>query len=469
LKILVINVSLRPNPTRIFLPIGLGYVVSAMKRGGFEFDLLDLDAQPLSAAETREYLQTHRYDVVAMGCIVTGYRQVKWLAGTIKEAFPDTVIVVGNTVAQSIPQLLLTRTGADVAVMGEGDETIVELLTRLRNSRNLEGIRGICYLQEGEVRVNPPRPVIPNLDTIPIPYWDLFEVEAYIQNLSKSIDEPLPPIPKESIRAMTINTARGCPYNCTFCYHTFRGQRYRWRAADSIIQEIRHYRERYGINHLTFLDELTFFSLKQVAEFADALLASGLQVYWNADCRSGLFYKDEHLDIAHKLRQGGCLSLSYSLESANPEILKWMNKKVGPEAFSRQVEILRGAGIASLTSIVIGYPNETPETIKSTIDCCIANGIYPSTGYLLPQPGTPMYDYALKQGYIQDEEDYLLRLGDRQDLRLNLTGMSDLELEETTQRELARCSRELALGLNDGGLLKTGYYRSPEVRKPETI
>lgn len=462
MKILVINVSLRPNPVRVFLPIGLGYVVSAMKRGGFEFDLLDLDIHQLSPEKTREYLQTHRYDVVAMGCIVTGYRQVKWLAGTIKEAFPETVIVVGNTVAQSITELLLTKTGADVAVMGEGDETIVELLAHLRDSRNLEEVRGICFLRDGKMVTTPPRPLIANLDTIPFPEWDLFEVESYIQNLSKTLDEPLPPIPKEDIRAMTVNTARGCPYNCTFCYHTFRGQKYRWRSADSLIQEIRHCQERYGINYLFFADELTFFSLKQAEEFSDTLLNSGLKIYWKGDCRSGLFSKPEHAEVAQKLKAAGALAFGFSLESANPEILKWMNKKVGPEVFSRQVEILRRAGIASLTSIVIGYPNETPETIKSTIDCCIANGIYPSAGYLLPQPGTPMYTYALEHGYIQDEEDYLLKLGDRQDLRLNLTDMSDAQLEGTLQQELARCSRELGLDLGDGSLLKTGRYRSPQ-------
>jgi len=87
-----------------------------------------------------------------------------------------------------------------------------------------------------------------------------------------------------------------------------------------------------------------------------------------------------------------------------------MEKKVGPEAFTKQVYILKLAGLRAFTSIFIGYPNETPTTIKATIDCCIENGIYPSTGYLLPQPGSPMCTYALEHGFIKDEEEFLLAM-----------------------------------------------------------
>jgi len=462
MRILVINIALRPPPARIWLPIGLGYVVSAMQRADFQFDLLDLNAHFQPPEEVEEFLGMHEYDVVAMGTIVTGYKYVKRFSSAIKKSFPDTMIIVGNTVAHSIPKLLLRKTDADIAVMGEADETIIELLKRLQNSRELDDILGIWYRRNGEICSNPPRPIIKDIDQIPIPNWDLFSTEIYIKNLSKSVNEPLPPIPRDQIRPMPINTARGCPYNCTFCYHIFHGEQYRWRSPANIVQEMKYLHDRYGINYFSFHDELTFFSIKQTQAFADVLINSGLQVYWEADCRSGLFSKDEHVEVVRKLKQAGCLKLSYSLESADPAILKWMNKRVGAEAFSRQVQILKRGGIASLTSLVLGYPIETEETIRATIDVCIANGIYPSAGYLLPQPGTPMYDYALEHGYIKDEEAYLLDIGDRQDLYLNMTQIPDEELEMIINRELERCNRELGLNLQEGGLLKTGSYRSPE-------
>ena len=114
---------------------------------------------------------------------------------------------------------------------------------------------------------------------------------------------------------------------------------------------------------------------------------------------------------------------------------------------------------------MIGYPNETPATIRATIDCCIENGIYPSTGYLLPQPGSPMYKYALEHGFIKDEEEYLLAMGDRQDLRLNMTSMSDEEMEAVVVAELTRCSEELRLNLKAEKLIKTGHFRPSKGRR----
>ena len=465
MKILLINIALRENPARILLPIGLGYIASAMDRAGFSFDLLDLDAHPRSPEQTERYLRTHQYDVVAMGCIVTGYRHVKWISKTIKAAFPSTTIIVGNTVAQSIPSILLTKTGADIAVMGEGDETIVDLLTRLRSSHNLEGIKGIWYKLNGQIIKNPQRSVIPEIDDIPFPNWDLFDVEVYINKMFRPDDEFSAPVPYQELRPILVNTARGCPYRCTFCYHAFLGEKYRWRSAESVIEEMKTLHNKYQINHFGFADELTFSTAKQADHFADTLKASGLKVWWTADCRSGLFFNDEHIEVARKLKQVGCTALGFSLESADPEILKQMQKKVGPEQFLRQVEILKKAEIIAHTSLVFGYPTENKDTIRSTIDCCISAGVYPSGGFLLPQPGSPMYDYCLENGYIKDEEDYLLRIGDRQDLHLNLTQMSDAEFISTVETELKRCRDALAINLSDDSLLKKYSVKQSDDRQ----
>jgi radical SAM superfamily enzyme YgiQ (UPF0313 family) len=385
---------------------------------------------------------------------------VKWLTGMVKEAFPDTCIIVGNTVAQSISEILLSRTGADVAVMGEGDDTIVELLRRLETTRDLDAIAGIRYRAGDRIVDTPPRAPISNLDALPFPDWDLLDIDVYIKSLSRNPDEPPPPLPRDEIRALPINTARGCPFQCTFCYHVFRDVKYRCRSAESVIAEMRERNSRYGINLFAMNDELTFHSVRQADEFADKLLASGLQVWWKADVRSGLFHADEHIELARKMHRAGCLALGFSLESSDPVILKAMKKGATPVQFARQCEVLHRSGVAPLTSIVIGYPTETEESIRSTIRWCVDAGVYPSTGYLLPQPRTPMYEYACRNGLIPDEETYLLAMGDRQDLRLNMTQIPDDRLEAVVTEELARASRELKVNLHGHGLLKTGTYRA---------
>jgi radical SAM superfamily enzyme YgiQ (UPF0313 family) len=132
-----------------------------------------------------------------------------------------------------------------------------------------------------------------------------------------------------------------------------------------------------------------------------------------------------------------------------------MGKKLTVENFAAQKKALDKAGIKTFTSIVIGYPEETVETLKQTFDVCYDLNIFPSTGYLLPQPGTPMFEAARSKGYVDDMEAYLMKMGDRQDLRYNLTGMSDDLLMGEVGRHLQRISDKLNLGLGGEQLLKT--------------
>ena len=462
MKTLLINISLRPDSARKHLPIGLGYIATAIKNAGFSCDIMDLVAHYKTNEEIEEFFQNNSYDVVAMGCIVTGYKYIKYLSNVIKTNAPQTRIIVGNTVAQSIPDILLLNNPIDIGVMGEGDQTIVDLLKCIKESGDLKKVQGIFYREDGKIHYTEQRPMIKDIDSIPSPDWNLFDVEIYIKNLSESVNEPLPPIPRDKIRAITINTARGCPFKCTFCYHIFRDSKYRHRSPDSIINEMQLYKDLYGINLFIFNDELSFFSLKQAEQFADTLLQKKLNFFWTAECRGNLFATKEDLRIAQKLKDAGCLSMAFSLESAEPEILKWMNKGLMPEDFSKQVKILKQAGIPSLTSVVIGYPNETEDSIRKTLNFCLDNNIYPSVGYLLPQPGSEMYQYSVDNGLITDEEDYFLTMGDRQDLRINMTKLSDEQLTQIVEDELFKCSQALGLNMDKRNLIKTRYYRSPK-------
>jgi anaerobic magnesium-protoporphyrin IX monomethyl ester cyclase len=363
-------------------------------------------------------------------------------------------------VATSIVDTLLTCTKTDIAVMSEGDETIVDLLQTLSESRPLATVQGICFVQDGKIVRTAARPLIKDISSLPYVDYSLLDVETYIANSPFAVNDPLP-IPRESIRALPVNTARGCVANCNFCYHVFKDAPYRHRSPESIVGEIKHLVNTYNLNYILFWDELTFFSKKQTLALVEKILEEKVEFYWVANCRGNLFDKDEDIEIMLKMKQAGCLSVGYSLESADPAILKAMNKNVQVEQFSRQTKLLQRAGLHAVTSLVLGYPQETPETIRKTFDCCIENKIYPSAGYLLPQPGSDMYDHAVEHGFITDQEEYLLKMGDRQDLMLNMTQMSNEEFEQNVIEGLRRCNRILGLDLPEESLIKTQYYRTP--------
>ena len=459
MNILVINVSLRPNSPLKLFPIGLGYIVTAMKNAGFAFDLLDIDAHRYSDEEVERRIRQKKYDVVCMGCIVTGYKMIKALTSVVKLHHPRSVIIVGNSVATSVVDTLLTRTQADIAVMSEGDETIVDLLKTLAGSGPLENVRGICFKKDGQVIRTPLRPQIKDLSILPFIDFSIFDVDFYIESSTLAVSDPLP-IPRKQIRALPINTARGCVADCTFCYHVFKEVPYRYRSPESSVSEIKLMLSTYNLNYILMWDELTFYNKQQTLAFVERIIQEGLRFYWVGLCRGNLFQEDADLEIMKKMKEAGCIGMGYSLESAEPDILRAMNKHMTVEQFSRQTRLFHQAGIHVVTSLVFGYPQETPESIRKTFDCCIENRIYPSAGYLLPQPGSVMYDYAVKRGLIGEEEEYLLKMGDRQDLRLNMTKMSDQDLEKHVLEGLKRCNDELKVGLQYEELMKTTYYRS---------
>lgn len=465
MNILLINISLRPQSKLKLFPIGIGYIATAISRAGFEFDFIDIDAHRYTDEEVEILIKKKNYDVVCMGCIVTGYTYVKKLCSMIRNNHKDAYIVVGNSVATSIYEILLKNTEADIAIMGEGDITIVDLIETISKRKDVDNVKGICYKKKGEIFCNERRKEIDNISELPFIDFSLFDVEIYIANSPEQISEGEGlDIPREFLRGLPLNTARGCVANCTFCYHNFRGYRYRYRSMESIIAEIKDMIGKWNLNYIFLGDELTLFSKKRAEEFAEAIISSGLKFYWTATCRADCFNSDEDIEIMRKMKEAGCVGMGYSLESSNDEILKAMNKHISIEQFEKTTELFYKAGITPTTSLVIGYPQETEETIRATFECCSNNRIYPSAGYLLPQPGSVMYEYAKENNFIVDEEKYLLLMGDRQDLRLNMTRMSDEEMEKAVLEGLDNCNKALNIGLNKEQLIKTQYSRKTKLR-----
>ena len=459
MNIVFINICLRPYLDKAYFPIGLAYITTALKRAGYTFDIIDIDANRYTDRELESFLAQKTYDVVAFGTLVSGYKFAKNVARIARETNPKAVIIAGNSVASSIPSHLLHNTEVDIAVKGEGELTICKIMRALDKKEPWENIKGIAFLKQDQL-IDTGYEVPLSIEEVTHPDWELFNMDLYIKKSIQDVPKPYP-IPLDQIRAFVVNTARGCPFHCTFCYHVFQYVKYRYRSSESILSEIKALQERYGINYVNFFDELTFFSKKQFGLFIERLRESKLHFFWNADIRSDLFDEQDH-DVLVEAQKLGCQSFGYSLESGNPEILKTMKKNLTVENFIRQKKALDKAGIKTFTSLVIGYPEETIETIKQTFDVCYDLNVYPSVGYLLPQPGTPMFEVAKQKGYAEDMEAYLNQMGDRQDLRFNMTNIPSDVLVRAVTEHLQRISDKLELGFTKEQLIKTYTFMTSE-------
>ncbi len=454
MKIAFINISLRPEAKKKFLPVGLAYIITAVKRAGFDFDLIDMDIDSIDIPELEKRLIDSAYDVVAFGCIVTGFKFAKKIAEIVKKANAEAIVIAGNSVATSIPDILLENTRVDILVMGEGDITIVELLQTMERGGDLSAVKGIVFIKDGKIIKTAERSVIPNLDDIPFPDWGLFNLKKYnkyanVVNRFFSSDT----------LAYPLNMARGCPFNCTFCYHVFKNKRYRKYSEGAVIEEIKRLHYDYGVNYITFWDELTFHDIKSVRSMVSNIEKLPFRIGWDAEVRGNLF-KNKDLELIKDMKASGCDNVFFALENANPEILAAINKKISVDDFVEQALVMWKGGVKPLTGVIFGYPQETPESIKLTFDVCEKSGIFPSIGFLLLLPGTYMYEWAKDNGYIADELAYLERAGDRQDLHINLTKIPDKELVSIVETEGRRLARKQGLELES--VFKTTAYMVPK-------
>ncbi len=482
MKILFVNPCLRPTAPHRYLPVGLGYVVTSAKVAGFKFDLLDVDIDALPEQKVEEHIIKHRYDVILIGSIVTHYKWVKWFCHMVKEHQPDCKIVVGNSVASSIPEVIMHYAPVDVVVLGEADVTIIDVLRAIEAGKPFgeaaepevpvlhtngtlpgtirgTGVDGIVFRDaKGRLVNTGKRKAVKKIDDLPFPDWDLFDVERYIK-MAVTTAHNTTRFPAEAARVMPVNTARGCVFKCTFCHYVFWDDPYRHRSPENVIAEIRRNQQKYGANYINFWDELTFHKVRPAQKFIDAMVKADLGIHFTASIRTDLLGCDEapyeeRIALAHNMKKAGCIAVGFSLESANAEILVAMNKLVKGEYFGEQVRVLKEAGIIANTSVIFGYPQETRETIHETLDSCRRAKIYPSPGFLLPMPSTGMWKHAIDNKFITDIDQYLINITERQDFSVNMTKMGDEELKTEVYDALGKLSKDL--GLNLGGLMKTG-------------
>lgn len=501
MKILFVNPSLRPGSEHKFLPVGLGYVMTYVKSKGYSFELLDIDVADYSDENVEKYFIKNKFDVVCIGSIVTHYKWVKWFINTVKKHQPSAQVVVGNSVGGSIPEVLFQTTKVDIVIYGEAELTIVELFEALNTGKSFgeinephveiphpnlgypatlkgTGIEGLIYRsKEGLIINNGKRKAVKDIDTFPFPDWEIFDVSKYLDIGRKLGASKAWFYKPEDAIILPINTARGCVFKCTFCHYVFWHDPYRHRSAENVIAEIKQNQKKYNANFFNFWDELSFHKIGPAKTFVDKLIEADLKIHWTGAIRADLMGKDvdakgkpipreDRLDLARKFVKSGCVSAGYSLESGSDKILESMNKRVQSKYFKEQVHICREAGLTTDTSVIIGYPEETKETIAETYSKLHELKVYPSTGYLIPLPETGMWKHALENGYIGNNkgnnedikniDDYLTQITERQDFSLNLTKMTDEELKNETLQWLSKLNKDFGINLDESKLIKTG-------------
>ncbi|MDP6670675.1 MAG: radical SAM protein [archaeon] len=418
MKVLMIHAPVRESLPPSSVPLGLAYIGAVLMKAGHKVEVLDICANKYTREEVEERVKKDDFDIVLTGGMITVYKYVKWLSQIIRKHHPNKPIFIGGAMPTSAPKVTLEKTEANAIILGEAEYTTLELVEAVEKGKGFEGIDGIWFKKDGKIVKNRQRDLIKNLDELPLPAWELFPMEIYINN--PNLDD-LPP----GTKSLGMSTARGCPFNCTFCYNVFGARTNRRRGVDSIIHEIKELRRRYDVRAIHFSDDLFISNKAFVKEFCRRLIDEKIGLIWGTSGRVNTV----NLPTLKRMKEAGCIGILYGFESGSQKMLDKMNKQVTIEQMKHAINITREAGLKMYPNFMVGIPGESVETIKETVEFIKEMDLYVQSLFIAnPFPGSQLYDYAKSKGLIKDEEKFIEGCSECLELNLNVTDMSDEDL-----------------------------------------
>lgn len=381
------------NEATIIPPLGLAYLAAVLRKDGFSTNIIDANVLKRKNEFVRDDIRKIRPRFVGISMnIVTaepGFR----LSRAIKEAGLDARIILGGVTPTIDPENALARANADFVVVGEGEQTILELVKKEQQAdHSWESVKGIVFKDGTAIKKTSPRERIKDPDTLPLPAYDL-----------------LPPFRLYKTRARgfpvgNIFTSRGCPFPCTFCNKVVFGSNITFHSAERVLEEIRVLIKDYGVRQIDVLDDHFTFSRQRAIDILDGIIKRGYKIYLNL--QNGVRADTLDEELIRKMRQAGVYKIGFGVESGDKDILQKIKKGLDLDKVIRVSQLARKYGIVVYGFFILGLPGDTKESMARTIDFAIKmNPVIANFGVALPFPGTEMFELIKKEGRFLDNVD----------------------------------------------------------------
>lgn len=360
-----------------FPPLGLGYIVSYLRQHGISANLIDCTF--LSQEEALERVKKSKPRILGIYSMFSMKQPALLMARLLRDNCE--MLVAGGPLPTLCPEDFLED--FDVVVVGEGENTMLELVRAVENRSPLSTVKGIVYKtpkkNAGEkVVYTPPRELIEDLDSLPFPARDQFDNESYKNHYSK----------KFGYTITSIITSRGCPFNCDFCSRAVFGNKIRTRSAAKVVEEMEEVKAL-GYERIWFADDCFTINKKRLMDICAKIIQRGLEIDW--ECLSRVDTIDR--ETALKMKEAGCVRVFFGIESGNDHVLALMKKSATVSQAKKAVFAAKSAGIKVGAFFIVGYPGETDKTILDTLKFASSLPLdYLSFTLPYPIPGTGLYE-----------------------------------------------------------------------------
>jgi anaerobic magnesium-protoporphyrin IX monomethyl ester cyclase len=353
-------------------PYGLLSVAASLEQAGHNVSLIDREISPLSSQEILNYIQLHQTDLVGLSIFTIGSEESIALAQAIKKKFNSLPLIAGGPHVFVGAEYLKEYPCFDYLVVGEGENTALQLVSALEKGRQVAEVPGLIIRQADGWQDTGLRPQIADLDQLPFPAFHLLE-DIKLYHPSPFGYRKLPHLP--------LVTSRGCPFQCIFCSRIW-GNKWRAHSAEYVLEMVKYVVRRFGVREIWFAEDTFAISRKRVIQICEGILAAGLNVAWS--CMTNINVLDK--ELLTLMKKSGCWQVQLGLESGNDQVLKFIRKPITTALIREKVNLINSLGIKIRGYFILGHLIDTPETMAQTINFACSLPLYTAEFHILHLP-----------------------------------------------------------------------------------
>lgn len=442
------------------MPLGIAFIASFIKNKGYEVDILDVTVEGyenereidknnirygLSAGEIKDRIEQYNPDVIGITCIQSmRFYEAKEICRIAKSINKGVITVMGGSHVTGVPEECLKDENLDFVVIGEGEIVFHNLLKAIESKGSFKNIKGLGYRDNNRIIINKGREWIKDLDSIPMPAWNLLPMEKYF-------DIGIGPSQKKLNRYALLVTSRGCPHRCYYCPSLkCWGSVYRALSPERVIKEIMFLYHKYGVDSILFEEHNFITNKNRVLKICDLIKKSGLKLKWSAP--NGIEVNCLDYDYILQIAQAGCEMLHLAIETTTKKVYEKLDKSIDYEHVRNVIKWARNLDLKVTLLFMIGFPEETKKDIENTIEYATSlNADYVHFFIATPLPGTVFFEESISNGSLSLPVDY-------SKLRYNVGNIATANF---TPQDIERYRREAWLKIMSKKINNSDVWATP--------